>query len=41
MMIIHPFLDFNGTVVEVWEWMINFISHITGCMITCPQWDYS
>ena len=28
--IIYPFLNFNGATVEVWEWMISFILHITG-----------
>ena len=26
----HPFPNFNGAAVEVWEWISNFISHLTG-----------
>ena len=29
-----PFPNFNGTTVEVWEWVSNFISHFTGHVIT-------
>ena len=25
--IIHPFLNVNGTLVEVYEWISNFIPH--------------
>ena len=28
--IIYPFPNFSGVDVEVWEWISNFISHITG-----------
>ena len=35
--ITHPFLNFNGTTVEVWQWISNFISHFT--VITYPSWD--
>ena len=24
--------------VEVWEWLSNFFSHFTGCVITCVSW---
>ena len=37
----YPFLNFNGATVEVWEWISNFIPHITGHVITYPCWDLS
>ena len=37
----YPFLNFNGATVEVWEWISNFIPHITGHLITYPCWDLS
>ena len=39
--ITYPFSNFNGTAVEVWEWMNNFILHFTGQVITYPYCDYS
>ena len=32
--IIYPFPNFNGTAVEVWEWINNFIPHFNGHVIT-------
>ena len=32
--ITNPFPNLNGYSVEVWEWIINFIPHFTGYMIT-------
>ena len=32
--IVHPFPNFNGTPVEVWELISNFIPHFTGLVIT-------
>ena len=29
----------NGATVEVWEWMINFITHFPGHVITYPCYD--
>ena len=37
--IIHPFINFNGATVEVWEWITNFILHFTGYVITYSCWD--
>ena len=37
--IIHPFPNFNGAAVEVWEWISNFIPHLTVHVITHPCWD--
>ena len=34
--ITYPFPNFNGTTIEVWEWIHNLISHFTGYMITYP-----
>ena len=31
-----PFPKFNGTTIEVWEWIIKFTPHFTGHMITYP-----
>ena len=28
--ITYPFLKFNGTAVEVWKWISNFIPHFGG-----------
>ena len=39
--ITYPFPNFNGCTIEVWEWINNFISHITGHVITYPCWDLS
>ena len=33
---IYPYPIFNGTTVEVWEWISNFISHLTIDVITYP-----
>ena len=35
----YPFPNFNGSTVEVWEWISNFIPHFTGNVITYPYWD--
>ena len=35
-----PFPDFGGATVEVWEWMSDFVAHITGHAIACPCWDW-
>ena len=29
--ITYPFPNFNGTTVEVWEWISNFIPYFTEC----------
>ena len=34
--ITYPFPKFNGTTVEVWKWVSNFIPHFTGQAITYP-----
>ena len=39
--IIHPFPNFNGCTVEVWEWINNFSPYFTGHVITYPCWDWS
>ena len=31
--ITYAFPNFNGWTVEVWEWMIDFITHLTGLLI--------
>ena len=28
----HPFSNFNGAAVAVWEWISNFMPHFTGSM---------
>ena len=35
----YPFPNFNGSTVEVWEWMSNFILHIIIDVTTYPCWD--
>ena len=37
--ITNPFPNFNGATVEVWEWISNFIPHITKYVITYPCWE--
>ena len=37
--ITHPFPNFNGATVEVWEWISNFIPHFTGHVIIHPCQD--
>ena len=37
--ITHPFQNFNGASVEVWEWIRNCITHIVMDIITYPCWD--
>ena len=37
--ITYPFPNFNGTTVEVWEWVSNFIPHFNAHVITYPWWD--
>ena len=34
-----PFPNFNGSAVEVWELISNFIPHFTEHVITFPFWD--
>ena len=38
--ITYPFSNFNGSTIEVWEWISNFIQHFTGNVITYPSWDF-
>ena len=33
--------NFNDTTVEIWEWLSNFIPHLTGHVITYPCWNSS
>ena len=35
--IAYQFPNFNGVAVEVWEWMKNFIPHVTIDIITYPN----
>ena len=35
----YPFLIINGTTVEVWEWIGNFILYFIGYAITYPWWN--
>ena len=37
--ITYTFPNSIDTAIEVWEWIINFIPHFTGHMITYPCWD--
>ena len=34
---IHPFSKYNGTTIEVREWISNFILHYTGHVIIYPR----
>ena len=36
-----PFPNVNGCTTEVWEWMGNFITHITRLVITYSRKIYS
>ena len=31
----------NGSTIEVWEWISNFILHFTGLVLTYPCWNLS
>ena len=35
----YPFANFNGTTVEVWEWISNILLHFIMDVITYPCWD--
>ena len=35
----YPFPNFNGSIVEAWEWISNFISHIIMEVISYQCWD--
>ena len=37
--ITYQFPNLNGAVVDVWEWMSNFIQHFIGHVIIYPCWD--
>ena len=37
--ITSPFPNFNSATVEVWEWKSNFITHLTGHMVTYSCWN--
>ena len=37
--IAYAFPNFNGYTVEVWEWISNFLPHLTGHVITYPRWE--
>ena len=37
--IINPFLNINGSTVEVKEWISNYIPHNLMDVITYPCWD--
>ena len=37
--ITYPFPNLNGSAVEVWEWMSNFILHLTGHVVTYKCWE--
>ena len=39
--ITYPFPNFNGSTVEVWEWISNFITHFIMDVITYPCLDSS
>ena len=39
--ITYSFPNFNGAIVEVWEWISTFITHFTGYVITDPCWNWS
>ena len=39
--IIYPFPNFKGTIIEVWEWINDFIPLLTGHVITYPCWGWS
>ena len=39
--IADPFKNFNDAAVYAWEWITDFILHLTGYAITYPCWEYS
>ena len=36
--ITYPFPNLNGAIVEAWDWISCFISHVIMDMIICPCW---
>ena len=36
--IAYPFENFNGTTIEIWEWISNLFHFFNGYMITYPCW---
>ena len=36
---VKSFLNFNGAIGEVWEWISNFITQLTEHVSTYPYWD--
>ena len=39
--ITYSFSNVNGCIIEVWEWISNFIPHFIMDIITYPCWDWS
>ena len=39
--ITYQFPNFTSATIEVWEWISNVISHLSGRMIIYPCWDLS
>ena len=39
--IIYPFQNVNGSTIEVWKWISDFILHFIMDVITYPCWDES
>ena len=39
--LINSFLNFRGKIVDVGEWISNFILHFTRHVINYPCWDLS
>ena len=37
--ITDPIPNFDGAIVEAWEWINHFIPHITGHVITYSCWN--
>ena len=37
--ITYPFVNFNGSSVDVWEWIKNFTPHFAGHVIFYTEWD--
>ena len=39
--ITYPFPNLISAIVDVWEWIINFVTHSTTNVLTYPCWDWS
>ena len=39
--ITYSFPNFHGAIVEIWEWISDFVPHFIVNVVTYPWWNYS